>query len=156
MTYKLTNLTDNTTTICEKVTIEGFDYYVNDTNAVGEVCGLSKHNVVIRILNGYSATLYRKIIATTNPSLPIPQVVDEAEFFKMNWEKLMTFGYVKIQHPANIEQTHKWTDEDMCDLIQQLKDYTHESLSILGHDEREPIEFLEIFKSTRQTQVYCK
>ena len=44
----------------------------------------------------------------------------------------------------------KYTEQDLLDLIQQLKDYTREGLVILGHDEREPQEFLEIFKTTRQ------
>ena len=33
----------------------------------------------------------------------------------------------------------------MCDLIQSLKNYTREGNEILGFDEREPEEFLEIF-----------
>lgn len=37
----------------------------------------------------------------------------------------------------------------LCDLVEQLKDYTHQSKSILGHDEREPIEFVEIFLKER-------
>jgi hypothetical protein len=37
----------------------------------------------------------------------------------------------------------------LCDLVEQLKDYTNESKSILGHDEREPIEFVEIFLKER-------
>lgn len=37
----------------------------------------------------------------------------------------------------------------LCDLVQSLKDYTLESRNILGHDEREPIEFVEIFLNKR-------
>jgi hypothetical protein len=40
----------------------------------------------------------------------------------------------------------------LCDLVEQLKDYTNESKSILGHDEREPIEFVEIFLKERDEQ----
>jgi hypothetical protein len=35
--------------------------------------------------------------------------------------------------------------EQMIDLVQSLKDYTHESHIILGHDEREASEFVEIY-----------
>jgi hypothetical protein len=41
-----------------------------------------------------------------------------------------------------MEKQHK---EDMLDLIQSLKDYTKEGHVILGHDEREPEEFLNIW-----------
>ena len=45
------------------------------------------------------------------------------------------------------------SSEEIADLFKsyliqfasELKDYTHESKSILGDDEREPIEFVEIF-----------
>jgi K+/H+ antiporter YhaU regulatory subunit KhtT len=36
-------------------------------------------------------------------------------------------------------------NQQMIALVQSLKDYTHESHSILGHDEREAAEFVEIF-----------
>ena len=41
-----------------------------------------------------------------------------------------------------MEKQHK---EDMLDLIQSLKDYTREGHVILGHDERKPKEFLNIY-----------
>lgn len=43
------------------------------------------------------------------------------------------------------EQAKQKEKEMLCDLVQSLKDYTLESQNILGHDEREPIEFVEIF-----------
>lgn len=45
-----------------------------------------------------------------------------------------------------------YTESDLIDLVQSLKDYTHESHSILGHDEREAREFVEIFLKKR-TQI---
>jgi hypothetical protein len=38
-----------------------------------------------------------------------------------------------------------YTKQDLIDLVQGLKDYTNESKSILGHDDREPSEFVDIF-----------
>jgi hypothetical protein len=38
-----------------------------------------------------------------------------------------------------------YTKQDMIGLVQSLKDYTHESHTILGHDEREASEFVETF-----------
>jgi hypothetical protein len=38
-----------------------------------------------------------------------------------------------------------YTKQDLIDLVQRLKDYTSESRTILGHDDREANEFVEIF-----------
>lgn len=48
----------------------------------------------------------------------------------------------------------KYTEEDMCDLVEQLKDYTYEGRIILGDDEREPKEFVEIFLKSRKPQQF--
>jgi len=39
----------------------------------------------------------------------------------------------------------KFLKKDLIDLVQQLKDYTHESHNILGHDERSAEEFVDLF-----------
>ena len=38
-----------------------------------------------------------------------------------------------------------YTKQDMIDLVQGLKDYTKESHTILGHDDREASDFVDIF-----------
>jgi len=48
-----------------------------------------------------------------------------------------------------IKQAKEMEKQMLCDLVEQLKDYTNESKSILGHDEREPVEFVEIFLKER-------
>jgi len=42
--------------------------------------------------------------------------------------------------------------ENLTNLVQSLMDYTFESHSILGHDEREASEFVEIYLSGRRTE----
>ena len=44
-----------------------------------------------------------------------------------------------------IEQAKEMEKERMIQLVQGLKDYTHESHTILGHDERDASEFVDIF-----------
>lgn len=41
-------------------------------------------------------------------------------------------------------------NQRLINLVQSLKDYTHESHAILGHDERDASEFVEIFKQQEQ------
>ena len=43
------------------------------------------------------------------------------------------------------EQAKEMEKQRMIELVQSLKDYTHESHTILGHDEREASEFVETF-----------
>jgi hypothetical protein len=43
------------------------------------------------------------------------------------------------------EQAKEMERQRMIDLVQQLKDYTRESNNVLGFDEREASEFVEIF-----------
>ena len=43
------------------------------------------------------------------------------------------------------QQSKKFEKERMIQLVQGLKDYTHESHTILGYDEREASEFVDIF-----------
>lgn len=54
-------------------------------------------------------------------------------FFK-GWEK-----------HAELNEGKEYTYQNMVDLVNQLMDYTKEGRTILGHDEREPSEFVDIF-----------
>lgn len=45
----------------------------------------------------------------------------------------------------HIQQAKEMEKQRMIDLVQQLKDYTRESNNVLGFDEREASEFVEIF-----------
>lgn len=51
-------------------------------------------------------------------------------------------GYIDGYNKA---KEYLYTKQDLIDLVQGLKDYTKESHTILGHDDREPIEFVDIF-----------
>jgi hypothetical protein len=57
----------------------------------------------------------------------------------------MPFELNKSIIPYIKEAMDIYAKEIMIQLVDDLKAYTHESHTILGHDEREPIEFVEIF-----------
>ena len=82
--YKLINKQTSEEHLCNKVTIDEFDYYVSNT-AIGFKYGISKLNQIVEILVGYDATLYKGIICTNNPNIDIPKVVDD---FKYDYDKL--------------------------------------------------------------------
>lgn len=78
MKYKLINVQTQEEHYCEKITINGFDYYISNENAVGSRYGLSKMGLILEIQVGYDATLYRKIVATNNPTAyDIPKVMSQ-------------------------------------------------------------------------------
>lgn len=81
MKYLVKNRKTGEETLCEKVGVDGFDYYIVNKlpNAkdyfITRNNGLGQHN-------GAGIILFkddRKVIATTNKSLDLPQVVDEVE-----------------------------------------------------------------------------
>ena len=43
----------------------------------------------------------------------------------------------------------KFSHQDLIDLVQAIKDYTYESGGVLGYDEREASEFVDIFLNGR-------
>ena len=178
MNYKLINKSTNEEAICTKVVVNGFDYYINDElpddqNGYWTYIGYSEPIIINKcnqpigwFRNLHDKNNYKKVIATNNPNIDLPQVIDEVEeLAKKSWgvlsgglnlgksEKLYWVG--GFQHGYNKSQeTHSYSKEDMLNLIQSLKDYTHESHSILGQDEREPIEFLEIWESKQIKTLY--
>lgn len=141
MKYLLKQNKEDKGILCEKVTIDGFDYYVsNEKYAVGENCigedegGLRIHKCVI--LNNCLAIGCKKVIATNNPSIDIPKVVDEVEIEIFAWnEAIVKFSKDEGREP-NInnekdcfvvgllqegiihgynksQETHPFSDDDM-------------------------------------------
>lgn len=128
MKYNLINSQTKEEFLCEKVVINGFDYYVNDDEINQNdfyICASSMHHkkCVKRDKNKHSEWVEdylgnqdqlkfcKKIIATNNPNIDIPKVVDEVDaihdsIFENNnteWKK----GYNHSQ------STHPNSDEDM-------------------------------------------
>ena len=117
--YKLINKATGEEHICEKVVIDGWDYYVSD-ETVGNYCWY---------INTYTNKLYhsstlkpnensKKVIATNNPSIDIPKVVDEVEILvnKLDTpENLDQFSFDKgfIDGYNNSQKTHPFSEEDM-------------------------------------------
>jgi len=142
MKYRLINKTTNQETICNKVTIEGFDYYVSDE----EPTLSDTLNICYYIFNG---TLYKreyshhkgckKVIATTNPNIDIPKVVDEVEILAEL--KYKTIGFVEEwreleeNNPKNegfkegynkSQETHPFSEQDMIDFAEWRDKYLEE------------------------------
>ena len=141
--YKLVNITTKEETICDRVIIEGFDYYVSDEISIGtisigkrttsgkyEIGILSNKDggyVVPNSGDGFYSSDIKKVIATNNPNIDIPKVVNEVEniiknaFYDENgdfkrstigaddWVNGLKLGYNKVK------ETYKFTEQDMID-----------------------------------------
>jgi hypothetical protein len=184
--YQLIHINTLEVTMCEKINkhyVSGDDFHNKNLkpldfayhwkrNEIVQVESLNKETGIWICKKGTYCDRYKlkKVIATTNTSLQCPQVVDYVEYLaESNYgtdidsyrggkpydlERDRKQGFVTGYQKHS--KTHSLSDEDVLQLIQSLKDYTHESHNILGHDEREPEEFLETFKSTLPTKVYYR
>ena len=85
MNYKLINKQTGEETLCDKVTIDGIDYYVSDElpklnnvviTSVGNIHYIKDNS---KDFIEYISKLGKKIIATNNPNIDIPKIVNEVE-----------------------------------------------------------------------------
>ena len=131
MKYKLIDKQSNEH-LCDKVTIDGFDYYIteeafevgevnvpSDFNKVSDlsITDISDLDVVNDKYNGY-----KKLIATNNPYLNVPQIVDEK---KVDWDLLYQQNGIAFQGESKkllfrkgyiqSQNTHPFNAEDMID-----------------------------------------
>jgi hypothetical protein len=117
-------------------------------------------------IQGASATIKKPSIQTTNSNLPEntnkdffneqqPQKETNLKVDELKTNRtVVQFLEEKLQGHLDISRRYwnellkeaaKIENERMIDLVQSLKDYTRESNNILGHDEREASEFVDIF-----------
>lgn len=84
--YKLVNKATGEETVCFKVIVKGFDYYVSDGKyKEGDILccslnGLIQKATVLHLAEQKgSGNLWGKVIATDNPNVDLSQVIDEVE-----------------------------------------------------------------------------
>lgn len=161
--YQLIHIDTNEVTMCEKITIEGKDYYCNkdipkkyyieDTSTIREP-------VTDDIHYWGSRFSYNNIIATTNTSLQCPQVIDEVF---LEWDnslksqlksmdKSLLYDYPTGRNAffwgyKSHSETHSLSDEEVVQFVSNV-DFKGGILN--------PKELLEIFKSTLPTKVYYR
>ncbi len=141
MKYELINTKNKEEHLCDKVTIDGFDYYVSDENPSFEdenkYCfskerGLEKVSKasVDFLHKSFCVKKSKKVIATNNPNIDIPKVVDD--YKNASWWAADLYGYDKnCELPTNdvevnsfiegynkSQETHSNSDEDMVDFYE--------------------------------------
>ena len=154
MKYKLINKTTQEEHICSKVVIDGFDYYIDDSFFTENDLYIDTGNNSLRhgsnnhTIGGYK----KKVIATTNPDIDVPKVVDEIEEMVKNHHensnRIIGFlnGYNKSQ------ETHSFTEEDMIEFSWWLvKNLGRFSCDQTAHFTKE---YLKIWEEQQIKTVY--
>lgn len=173
MKYKLINRATNEAHMCDKVTIDGLDYYVSDEQPkINEYC-YRDTGVLFKMTENlfeYYEFIKEKDahkrftpIATNNPSIDIPKVVDDVEKLAVNSAQTFWFeepllveelkekndfingfieGYNKYQ------ETHPNSNEDMIEFANWLL-YNAEACF-----NKPKKELLELWKSQQPKVLY--
>jgi len=122
MKYKLINNKTKEEHLCDKVTIDGFDYYISDRIINEDELFIMGNELIYNsslLTEEWCKSPQPKPIATTNPNIDIPKVVDEVEIkvdeilnkelpnFTPYHRRSFFLGYNKSQ------ETHPFSEEDM-------------------------------------------
>lgn len=169
MKYKLINLKTKEEHLCDKVTIDGFDYYVSDekiNSSNYEDFNFWFYNPYIKELQiSCNPNSCHKVIATNNPNIDIPRVVNEIEFLA-NLEETKEYsdtdpfdpcGYsgtdfnLGFQRGYNKSQeTYPFNEDDMIEFETFCNKYDYEN----GFGKTDRKELLQLWKEQRPKIVY--
>lgn len=153
MNYKLINRITGEETMCSKVVIDGFDYYVSQITYVdkSELFYNTFDKTIQRSTNVQQAYWINKVIATNNPSIDLPKVVDAKILAKNNFGNWRTirqeigfiFGYNKSQ------ESHPYSEEDMKSFGKFCADYEYRCFGSKTQEE-----MLQIWKEQQPKIIY--
>ena len=156
MKYKLINNITKEEHLCDKVTVDDFDYYVSNEKCIkGDLCydkeGLPGHKnnkYIVECLrtddNSYWNKHCKKIIATNNQNIDIPKVIDEIEVLAENIYPIPNPYDIKF-HISNLmkreifkagynksQETHSFSEEDIILFAKYLSSQMNEDGLILN------------------------
>jgi len=197
MKYKLINIKTKDETLCDKVTIDGFDYYVSDeakiesdnlwvvskrTNYLGKTFypindGTVTEDIIKELLlsvkyEGYYQTIVGNgsdcdlTIATNNPNIDIPKVVDEVEIkwldFNKNYNRYCPLGkeqFLKVVDYNKAKETHTFSEEDMIEFLNFSKSTNkeksfYEMRCLLKGNPIDSEEILKLWKKQQPKKLY--
>ena len=129
MKYKLINKQTNEEHLCDKVTIDGFDYYVSDEKLIPNcyVFDPIRNRITVIYLVSKKGENFgaKKVIATNNPNIDIPQILEEPNETLIH-QIAADLGYRML--PDDLEEgikagykesqeTHPFSEQDMIDFV---------------------------------------
>lgn len=178
MKYKLININTKEEHLCDKVTIDGFDYYLGKpVNKDGENLNQLEFYIEHTQINPDKFSLYKKeidddsfensftIVATTNPNINIPKVVDEVEILhkdayvkhsvkddKLSFDEQIQrsggfiVGYKEGYNKS--QETHPFSEEDIRFMLSEAFKASQEGYQITTD------EIIQIWKEQQPKILY--
>lgn len=146
--FKLINRTTKEEFICEKVTIDGYDYYVSDERVYGGTFQSLPEKDTIRgkvkcdcyVLDKKDGKIYPTnfegeyvildrhllVIATNNPIIDVPKVIDEVELasqhIKLGFGMDVEYWFFKKGYNKS-QELYPFSKEDMIEFAKFAKSY---------------------------------
>lgn len=161
MKHLLINSKTGEKTLCEKVAVDGFDYYVSDEPIKeGQYQWFHKHESrkpILKAERDLANDGHRKlVIATNNPNLDIPKVVDVVEELckKEGHDTILGVGHIWIEGYNKSQETHPYSKEDVLEFV----DFVYRSqFDTDGYtQDKETEELLQLWEEQRPKKVYYK
>lgn len=122
--YKLINNQTKEEHLCNKVTIDGFDYYVSSDKNYQEFEGWFYHPFINELQINCNPDGCHKVIATNNLDLDIPKVVDEVDnLANKHCDTIIPKDVTRSLHYSfkcgynKSQETYPFSEEDMIDFI---------------------------------------
>lgn len=139
MKYKLIHQTTNEEHLCDKVSIDGYDYYALKTD-IKLNDYISDGYKVIKWVDNQSLLGRAKVIATNNPQIDMPKVVDEVMELAKEVSELPVYRNIFGIHTGVVigynkcKETHPFTAEDMIEFAVFYQKHQGKSLEYWGKD----------------------
>ena len=103
MKYKLINKVTQEEHLCGKITIDGFDYYMT----YPEKCCIQKEGKTVMNKGCMERNHCEKVIATNNPNIDIPKVVNEIEKLAFDYHEQVKRNYYSTGQKAQLPKSNK-------------------------------------------------
>lgn len=160
--------------MCEKFVVDGFDYYVSeDEIKVGDYYLTFTNKTVIGNVrrcedSSYSFTHCKKVIATNNPNIDIPKIINENKLRDMlfvldgqdvykahdQYSQTALGGFLRgCKHGySKSQETHSFSEEDMIEFTEWIIRRNWQKINIIF--EKTTKELLQLWKEKQPKIVY--
>lgn len=132
--FKLINNKTKEETICSLVTIDVFEYYVNDNEIIQKdfyIDFRSDGNKLEQFKTKEDWVLVgicdsKKVITTNNPNIDIPKVIEEIDlafnYYNSNEQYKVSDSFHYTNGYNKAKETYQFTEEDMIDFAEWIAD----------------------------------
>lgn len=138
MKYLLKQNKEDKGILCDKVTIDGYSYYVSNEKATEGFYGyINFQGGDIKKIGKYFADDWKKVIACNNPNIDISQVVDEVEVLLENYYSHRDDGDDRVFYSTQVreiinksQEVYSFSEEDVRFMLSEAFKASQEGYQI--------------------------